>query len=387
MGLVERKEMIKVLHIITDLRGGGGQSILSQLIKNSRECNDGIEHEVISLMQTTGVGDQIRAQGVSVTGLGMNRGLPGPSTMLRLYRLIKNSKADVVQTWLYHADLLGGIASRLAGVRRIFWGVHHAQGENLSPGTRLVVKLLSLLSGSVPRYIICCAETALAVHQKLGYQSGKLVCVPNGVDLTHYKPAPDVSQPRTLSISAAFEDDVFLFSCVARWHPDKDIPTLLRAISELKKRTERRFHLLIAGTRLDSSNQELQQLIDSLDLKEHVTLLGRRDDINSLFNAVKVNVLSSSSEARPGVIAESMATGTPCIVTDVGDARLMVADTGWVVPASDPKALAEAMETAMKEQNRHQREKRSQACRDRASSEFDLVVMTRQYAALWRDQS
>src|SRR5690606_1321067 len=107
----------------------------------------------------------------------------------KLINLIKADRPDVVQTWMYHADLLGGIAARLAGVRRVFWGIRHSileKGKS-KRSTILIARLCGMLSRWIPEKIICCAHKALEVHADIGYDSSKLLVISNGYDLTRFK--------------------------------------------------------------------------------------------------------------------------------------------------------------------------------------------------------
>lgn len=107
----------KVVHIITGLNDGGAEGVLTRLCLHSEQ----VQHVVISLMDDGKYGPLLARSGVTVHCLGMNPGKPSIVRLFRLIRLIRAEQPDAVQTWMYHADLLGGISARLAGVRRVFW--------------------------------------------------------------------------------------------------------------------------------------------------------------------------------------------------------------------------------------------------------------------------
>ncbi len=127
---------------------------------------------------------------------------------------------------------------------------------------------------------------------------------------------------------------------VARYDPQKDHNNLLNALALIKQMS---IHCILVGEEMTFRNTELTALIKEYDLQDRVTLLGPQDNIPSIMNALDVHVLSSVGEAFPNVLAEAMACGTPCVATDVGDAALIVGETGWIVPPSDPESLAQAL--------------------------------------------
>ena len=96
-----------------------------------------------------------------------------PRVLWKLSRLIRASRPDVVQTWMYHADLIGGLAARLAGNRRVIWGIRCTNLPHAKMSTQFVVTLCAFLSRYVPRVIVCCAQSARDVHVARGYAETK----------------------------------------------------------------------------------------------------------------------------------------------------------------------------------------------------------------------
>jgi glycosyltransferase involved in cell wall biosynthesis len=127
------------------------------------------------------------------------------------------------------------------------------------------------------------------------------------------------------------------------------------------------------------------EIVELEGLVESTHLLGRRADVPALMNALDLHVLSSVGEAFPNVVAEAMASGTPCVVTNVGDAAEIVGETGWSVPAKDSAALASAVSTALQELE-HQPQRwteRRLAARSRIVDNFSLEQMVVQYNKVW----
>lgn len=372
--------MKKILHIITGLSDGGAEAVLYRLCHHDKDN----QHIVISLMDKGKYGPLLEDMGVQVYCLNMPAGKIRFSALIKLYKLIRQLKPDVVQTWMYHADLIGGIIARLAGVKNIVWGVHHTtlvKGES-KRSTILIAKINALISSFIPRKIIYCAEKSRQVQESIGFSPKIGHVVPNGYNIDNFK--PDFNSGVAFRQEVGLADEKFLIGHVGRYHPFKDYPTLVNAVSLLTKEKSA-LKVVMVGGDLTTDNTQLNQLIKDNICTERITLLGRRNDITAVMNGFDLFVLSSVSEAFPNVLNEAMACGTPCITTDVGDAAVIVGDTGWVVPPKDPQALAKAMFAAMEEQqdNPQAWQARKQACRERIVNNFSIKKMVEGYHQVW----
>ncbi|HGF7147561.1 TPA: glycosyltransferase family 4 protein [Vibrio cholerae] len=371
-----------VNHVITSLSDGGAEAVLYRLCHHDKEN----QHIVISLMDKGKYGSLLEDIGVQVYCLNMPAGKIRVAALIKLYKLIHQLKPDVVQTWMYHADLIGGIIARLAGVKNIVWGVHHTtlvKGES-KRSTILIAKINALISSFIPRKIIYCAEKSRQVQESIGFSPKIGHVVPNGYNIDDFKPDLDAGMAFRQEVGLA--DEKFLIGHVARYDPQKDHQTLLLSVCELLNRnTDFEFEVVLVGTNLDEGNLALSNVINENNLS-CVRMLGRRSDMPSVMSAFDVFVLSSAfGEAFPNVLNEAMACGTPCITTDVGDAAVIVGDTGWVVPPKDPQALAKAMLEAMGEQQDSPQawQARKQACRERIVNNFSIKKMVEAYHQVW----
>lgn len=328
--------MIQVAICITNLDVGGAETVLLDLL---RLRPDDIEVKVYSLISGGALVGEIEALGVPVVGLGMRRGIPSIPGLLRLMREWRRRPPDVVHTWLYHADLVGGLAARLAGIRNVVWHLHNT---DLTPGrvrlmTRLVVRACALLSRSIPARVVCCAEVVRTVHIARGYPAGKMIVEPNGVDVERFRP----STGDRLAVRAELDvpADVPLIGMVARDDPQKGHAVLFDAI-RLIQESGRAVRFVLVGRGIDSSNLALAELQRSLAEPATVSMLGERRDVPRLLAALDIVTSSSLGEALPVSLLEAMACGVPCVFTDVGDSRVVLSDTGFVVAPGDPGSLA-----------------------------------------------
>lgn len=370
---------MKIINIITGLNNGGAEAVLYRLCSHDKSH----AHTVISLMDEGKYGPLLEEAGVALHCLNMPVGRVTFSGLYQLFKLIRKLKPDVIQTWMYHADLIGGGVARLAGIKNVFWNIRHTTLESAHSkrSTILVAKLCASLSKMIPKGIICCAEKAVEVHGKIGYDTSKMTVIANGYDLSDLRVIPNSQAQLREEVGDIFP----LIGMVGRFDPQKDHFGMLEAFS-IVKRAGFPHKLALVGRNLNISNVALLDKIIFLDLKGEVLLLDQRTDIPTIMNSLDLHVLSSSfGEAFPNVLAEAMACGTPCITTDVGDAAFIVGDTGWVVPPKNHEALADEIIIALNESQNNLEvwAARKIACRKRVVENFSIEKMIKKYHQVW----
>jgi glycosyltransferase involved in cell wall biosynthesis len=372
---------MQVLHIITDFNDGGAQAVLYRFIMADKQNT----HQVISLMNIGWYGERVAKLGIPVHALDMPKSRLTRHGVTKLYRLIREINPDTIQTWMYHSDLLGSALARLAGHKAIVWGIHNSDLDPAQTAftTRAIVRMCASISGLIPRKIISCSEEGVRVHSALGYQLQKMVTIPNGYDVSEF--APNLADRQNLRQQWQIHDGTTLFGMVARWNPQKDHANLIAALADLQTQTQSPWHCVLIGSNVSTDNQTLVELIDRYQVRDRVTLLGIRTDIPAAMNALDIHVLSSAyGEAFPNVVAEAMACQTPCIVTAVGDAALIVGDTGWVVPPSDAVRLGAAMAVAIERMSDlTDWQERQSRCRQRIEANFSIQNMVAKYNDVW----
>jgi glycosyltransferase involved in cell wall biosynthesis len=329
---------IKVTHVITGLETGGAEMMLYNLLSHIDRSI--VETEVVSMTYKGSVGEQIEMLGIPVRELGMERGSPNPWYVFRLAAWLRKSRPNIVQTWMYHANLVGGVAAKLIGGMPVVWGIHASRLESRSSKrlTMWTVRASARLSASLPARIVCASRSAHRLHVDIGYDQNKMRVIPNGFDLDYFAPdrAARVSVRRELNLG----DDATLIGMVARVDPQKDHGNFINAAALLRTRLPNA-HFLLCGSGVTQTNPWISELVRGAGIGEKCHLLGKRDDIPRLTAALDVATTASSyGEAFPLVIGEAMACGVPCVVTDVGDSAYIVGETGRVVPVGDPHALA-----------------------------------------------
>ena len=373
---------MKVLHIITSLYDGGAEGVLFRLC-----CNDKFnEHIVVSLRDKGKYGEQLLRNNIKIHCLNMTPGRFSFFSLFKLIKILKIEKVDVVQTWLYHADFFGGIAAKLAGVKNLIWNIRHSDfNENdTKKSLTVLVKILAKLSYFLPKKIIFCSKKSIKIHEELGYDKKKLIYIANGYDLKKHRPS--ISQKLMFRRKFNLNKKLPILGSVARFHPQKDHKNLLRALYLLKK-DQILFKCFLVGFKINKQNKPLNILIKKFNLSQEIIFMEPQKEINKFMNGIDLHILSSKyGEAFPNVVAEAMASGTPCVVTNVGDASEIVQKTGWVVPPNNAVKLSQGIKDAL---NNFKKDNWNNICinaRKRISYKFSIKKMIENYEKVWNNK-
>jgi glycosyltransferase involved in cell wall biosynthesis len=365
----------KITHIITGLNGGGAEAMLFKLLKNSnREMFD---IQVISLLDKGVYGDIIENElSIPVYTLNLKK---KKALIAAIYKCIKIcSDTDIIQGWMYHANLLSFFIGKLLK-KKIFWGLHHS---NLSRDknkltTVLIVKFCGKLSKFVDR-VISCGDIVKKAHLEVGYYEFNNIVIPNGIDTSQFSPSIKTEKIRH---ELKIENSKKIILHVARWEPLKDYENLVKSLGILKTKRDD-FEVLLIGMEIDNKNNELVKLIKQNEVEEIVHLLGRRNDVSVLMASADFFVLSSVGEGFPNVIGEAMASGTYCLVTDTGDCASIVGEYGKVVPIQNSKVLAEALDHALN-MDINQYNIQVEEARNRVINNYDILNVVKMYEDLY----
>ncbi len=327
-----------VAHLITGLGLGGAEQVLVRVA--TRLDRDRFDNFVVSLMPEGPLASHLRDAGIEVMSLGMTPGRPSPWAVWRLVRLLRERRPDVLQTWLYHADVVGLVAARLSGVATVVWNVRTSDMDmsRYRAQARWTLAACARLSRQ-PRTIVVNSEAGREHHRRLGYRARRWVVIPNGVDVSAFRPDPEAR--RAVRRELDIPGDAPTVCLIARRDPMKDHGTFLRAAALLAT-TRPDTCFVLAGEGVSTSVAEFDALRREMAPQARIIALGPRNDVPRLAAACDVSTCSSITEGFPNVVIESMACGLPCVVTHVGDAAEIVGDTGLVVEPRDPHALAGA---------------------------------------------
>lgn len=371
---------MKVLHLITGLKTGGAEMMLYKILSNMDR--EKFQNEVVSMTSGGEMGQKIEALGIPVSALDMSRGMPSPQAVTRLAGRIRRTRPDIIQTWMYHADLLGGLAGRLAGGPPVIWNLRNSALARfaLKRRTLWTVKLCARLSHRLPARIVCCSESAARGHGEFGYAADKIVVIRNGFALEAYQ--PDAAARPQVRRELGMPEGAPLIGLVARFDPAKDHANFFRAAG-LFYENHPEAHYLLCGKDVTGDNPALAGGIAAAGIADRCHLLGLRRDIPRLTAALDIAVSSSAGEAFPNAIGEAMACGIPCAVTDVGDSAMLVGDTGRVVPRRNPQALADAWRELL--EMGEGRRRLGALARQRVETQFDIRAVALCYGQLYEE--
>lgn len=326
-------------------------------------------------------GEQLAGEGIPVHCLNMRPGTLTPTALLRLRLLVRDLRPNVLQGWMYHGNLAASAAGRLApGRPAVSWNVRHSLYglESEKPLTRQVIRANRFLSRGVGA-ILYNSRLSREQHEAFGFSGDYALVIPNGFDLERFR--PDAEQRRRQRQALGIPASARVVGHIARFHPMKDHALFLRAAVQVAhQNTDARF--LLVGRDVVTANPAFAGIVPG-DLADRFMFLGERHDVPELMQAMDVFCQSSWSEAFPNVLGEAMASGIPCIATDVGDSADIVADTGVIVPPRDEEALARGI-LKMLAKSPGERQSLGLRARERVERNYALPRIVEQYAMLYK---
>ena len=371
----------KVLHITTSTHTGGAEKQLLRLMESSDPAL--FSHEVVCLGPKGPIGEEMERAGLGVFYLDLSPSLGDlPGGVAGLLRLKKTIKPDLLQCWMYHANLLGLAPAFLGKRLPVLWGIFCTDMDlsKYSLGTRLVVAASRMTSGW-PEKIVCNSQRSIDYHAALGFKKDRFQLLYNGFDTQLFRPRPQAG--RRIREELGFTSEQVLIGKVARFDPMKDHKSLVMAAAQvIKDFPQARFVLI--GREMHHVLAIFQE--NGLDhLRDCFCLAGERHDIPEFLSALDLHVSCSSfGEGFSNAVGEAMAAGLPNVVTQVGDNDHLVGDTGYVIPPKDPTRLAQALKTFLALSEEARKELGSRA-RRRIQEEFSIPAMVEAYQRLYLD--
>ncbi len=371
-----------VLHFAYSIGGGGAEAMLMNLATTLDPARFRSVVVAVNARPWPHHLRRLKDAGVDVHDLESSAFL-SRETLIRLRAVLRQERPDIVQTWMHHADLVGGWAARLTGVKNIVWSIHcreiHANPGDSPTRRTLFHRALAFSSRFIPSRIVSCSAAAIEDHVTLGYPRGKMRWIPNGTDPERFKPDTDAALDTRAELK--LPPDAPVIGYVGRFHEMKDLSTFLRAAALLQRRVTNAHFVFCGGVEVEMTSIE-RELLAQLPQPTQVRFASFRSDPWNLYPALNIFTLSSRTEACPMTVIEAMSCGVPCVTTDVGDCQQLLEGVGRTVPARDHTALADAWEQTLR-LDVAERGAQAVLSRQRVLDRLTCAQAARQYAEVY----
>lgn len=364
-----RGRPIRIWFLIRDSEIGGAERQLIVLAKGLHQR--GHDVSVVTFYPGGGFWPELNSCGFKVISLNKCGRWDVVPFMFRLVRAAREARPDVVHSYTNGPNILVTLLRWLLACRKVVWGV---RASDMDAGT--YDWLSSLTIRWAPRLapladlIIANSQAGQSHLMRQGVPQGKIIVIPNGIDTARFAPDPEAG--KQVRAEWGIADEAVAIGIVARLVQKKNHPAFLKAAAALRRRLPTaKFVCVGSGPR--PYLMYLQEIARDMGVSDAVIWAGERTDMPAVYNALDVVCLTSAfGEGFPNAVGEAMSCGVPCIVTDNGDAALVVEDAGEVVRGDDPVQLADAMErVARRSWKRASRE----ACRQRIEEQFSVAAL------------
>lgn len=364
----------QIVFLITGLAYGGAETQLVNLATSLKKR--GWEVRVVSMLPPQAFTEELKEAGIPLLTLNMRRGVADPRAVFRLVKMLREWRPQILTSFMFHANLLGRIAGRLAGVPIV---VSSIRNENFGGSRRDRVLRMTDWMGEISTTNSNLAADKLVKRGVM--PADKIRVIPNGLVLDKFtvKDSSRVGLRQQLGIT----EDEFLWLAVGRLEEQKDYSNLLQAFKIIIQ-DGHKAQLRVAGQGPLLENLQRQSI--NLGISDRVVFLGLRRDIPSLLDAADGFVLSSAWEGLPNVVMEAMAAAKPVVATCVGGVPELVQEgvNGYIVPPGDSEVLAAAM-VKMMALPEAERQAMGRAGRVHIEANYSLERVVDQWEELYRE--
>jgi len=321
---------MKIVHIINSLEVGGAERSLERLVANSKK----FEHVVISLRNSGPIRDVLENRSIAVYCINFTI-KNFIRKFIRLINIIRKEKPILVQTWLYHANFIGGFAARLSGVKKVVWCI---RTTHLPKGafTTLILRAISVpVSFFIPDKIVYVAKRSATYHSKIGFDNRKGAIINNGIpmDMLISKPGAEINFLKN------HHKKVYVIGFIGRDSHDKGVDIFLNSCLKISAVIENAMFLMV-GRGLSPNNKAISEFLIKNKIKDKFVLKGQVPDVTPYLRFMDIFCLTSRTEGFPNVLAEAMLLGVPSVSTDVGDAEIISSGLVPICAINDSTKIA-----------------------------------------------
>ncbi len=359
---------VRLLFLIRSLNYGGSERQLIALVKGLQKRGSSVS--VATFYSGGFLRHELESTGVSVESLEKHARWDLSGFFWRLIRLVRRIQPSILHGYLATANILTVLLKPFCPSAKIVWGLRASdmQLERYGFVNQIQGWFESKLA-FLPDLIIVNSYAGLEHAVGRGFPREKMTVIPNGIDIDRFHPDP----PARIRIRQAWgiTDHEWLIGLIGRLDPMKGHETFIKAAALLSRGRDN-IRYICVGDGPEAFKQKLVGLSKDVGLDQRLIWVSADDDVGAIYNALDlVTSCSSYGEGFSNVIGEAMACGRSCVVTDVGDAKRIVGDTGYVVASGNPAALASAWQAAL-EAGGVEKASLSQRARERVIEHFSL---------------
>ena len=373
-------DSVRVLFLTYSLGIGGAERILVSLACELQKY--GHKVSVLNIGRDSFFQDELSANGVQTVS-PFSAGCRGERAFETvrvlwsfriIFKIVKSFRPDIIQSWLYPADLVAGFTGKILGVP-VVWGVFsgHVSFKFYSASMYALIRMCGTLSSYLSRAIISCSAFGRRTHVGIGYPRTKFLYIPTGFEI-----APTQNRE-----SRNHHSDAVTIGMLARWTIEKRHDRLIQAVAD-QIAIGQNVKLVLAGGRgVDARNPSLFQCLVDTEVIKDTELLGAIDDVEEFWNRIEIFCLFSDSEGLPTVIGEAMAHALPCLVSDVGDSRVLLADSDQICDLNNPSEIRQKL-SRLVGMTLSARDVIGQRNRRRIQSHFSTEKMAQRYETAYK---
>ena len=367
---------MKIIHIIPSLGIGGTEKILD-LITEKLKAH---EHIIINLGNSGYIERSLKKRNHKIKKIKFNF-YNFPISLLKILIFLRKENPEIIQSWLYKADLITIFIRLILNHRNIIWNIRGTKIQDFwKLDKKLCLWLLSKFSKFVPSRIICCGKKAMDEHISIGYPINKMIIIENGIDTEKY--ICNLTKNNYLREKLSIKKQKLILGCIGRYEYLKGLDNLIKGLNLIYEKNKSKIAIVLAGKEINTNNKRINNLIQETKNSLQFILLDEIHDVPQILQGLDFYCSPSRYEGFPNIIAEAMSAGIPCIVSDAGDSERIVGDAGICYGPSTPQNIAFGINKFL-ELNSNERIELGISSRNRKKENFYLKKMCNKYEKLY----
>jgi glycosyltransferase involved in cell wall biosynthesis len=336
--LPERAPKRSIVVVINALHSGGTEKTC---IEVARHFSERYHVKIVSLTGGGPAESELRGMGVQVEVLRASNPLSAIFALVRLGKVLREYRPEVILTFLYFSDLAGSLTARIfAPHSKVYWNVRNNVLTRRQTGfSYYAAKLCAWTSHFLPHEIVYCSETARTQHEAIGYRPARSAVVENSAGAVPFS----FSREARGEFRRGRFDGAFVFLFVGRFDAVKRVDVYIEACARVYRSSGEALRFAIAGRGMDPSNVQLLKMITATGCADRFELLGFVEDRQRLYSAADCLVLTSETEGSPNVVYEAVATKLPAIILGTIGTEGVRSESVYRIGSRDLESLVSAM--------------------------------------------